>query len=105
MFLELLKRKLAGDNPDVVLLRVTVAGLRGGKQQTLEFNLIDSFDKNDNITAMMRGTAYPTSVIAQMLTDGVIGMRGVNTPEQCVPLQPFLSQLRERSIAITETWK
>lgn len=105
MFFELLKRKLSGNNPDVVLMRVTVSGLREGKQQTLEFNLIDFFDKNDNITAMMRTTAYPTSVIAQMLTNGIIGMRGVNTPEQCVPLRPFLAELRERSIAITETWK
>jgi len=105
MFFELLRRKLAGDDPDVVLLRVTIAGFRKGKEEVLEFNLIDSFDKNDNITAMMRTTSYPTSVIAQMLTSGTIGTHGVNTPEQCVPLQPFLSELRERSIAITETWK
>ncbi|HLE34164.1 MAG TPA: saccharopine dehydrogenase C-terminal domain-containing protein [Bacteroidota bacterium] len=105
MFSELLKRKLTGDGPDVVLLRVTVSGLRDGKETTLEFNLIDSFDKNDNITAMMRTTAYPTSVIAQMLTKGTIGTRGVMTPEQCVPLQPFLAELRARSIAVTETWK
>ena len=59
------------------------------------------FDKNDNITAMMRTTAYPTSVIAQMLTKGTIGTRGVMTPEQCVPLQPFLAELRARSIAVT----
>jgi len=88
-----------------LFLRVTVSGLRDGKETTLEFNLIDSFDKNDNITAMMRTTAYPTSVIAQMLTKGTIGTRGVMTPEQCVPLQPFLAELRARSIAVTETWK
>ena len=105
MFFELLKRKLAGNGPDVVLVRVAVTGTRQAKKETLEFNLIDSFDKNDNITAMMRTTSYPTSVIAQMLTSGTIGTHGVNTPEQCVPLQPFLSELRERSIAITETWK
>ena len=105
MFFELLKRKLAGDSPDVVLVRVTVTGIRQAKKEILEFNLIDSLDKNDNITAMMRTTSYPTSVIAQMLASGIIGNRGVYTPEQCVPLQPFLSELHKRSIAITETWK
>ncbi len=105
MFFELLKRKLAGDGPDVVLLRVKVSGLRDGKETSLQFNLIDFFDKNDNITAMMRTTSYPTSVVAQMLSNGTISARGVMTPEQCVPLQPFLTELRARSIAVTETWK
>ncbi len=105
MFFELLKRKLAGDGPDVVLLRVKVSGLRDGKEMSLQFNLIDFFDKNDNITAMMRTTSYPTSVVAQMLSNGTISARGVMTPEQCVPLQPFLTELRARSIAVTETWK
>lgn len=105
MFFELLKRKLAGNGPDVVLVRVAVTGTRQAKKETLEFNLIDSFDKNDNITAMMRTTSYPTSVIAQMLASGIIEIRGVYTPEQSVPLQPFLSELHNRSIAITQTWK
>ncbi|MEX2115676.1 MAG: saccharopine dehydrogenase C-terminal domain-containing protein [Bacteroidota bacterium] len=105
MFSELLKRKLSGDDHDVVLLRATIMGTRNGKPGTLEFSLIDSFDKNANISAMMRTTSYPTSVIAQQLVDGTIRDRGVLTPEQCVPLRPLIDALHARGIDIRETIK
>jgi len=104
LFFELLKRKLSGDSPDLVLLRTEIRGTRGGTAKELRFDLIDSFDKNDNITAMMRTTAFPTSVIAQMLVQGTIQKRGVLTPELCVPLQPMLDEMRARNMKITERW-
>lgn len=104
MFFELLKRKLAGSDPDVVLLRVTIHGERAGKEQTLSFNLIDFYQENDNITAMMRTTAFPTSIIAQLIVRGIIQSPGVMTPEQCVPLDQLLSELTNRGINITEHW-
>ncbi len=105
MFSELLKRKLSGDSEDVVLLRATIVGTRNGKPGTMEFSLIDSFDKNANISAMMRTTSYPTSIIAQQLVDGTIRERGVLTPEQCVPLRPLIDALHRRGIDIHETMK
>ena len=104
MFFELLKRKLHGDSEDVVLLRATIKGAKGGTDRVLQYSLIDSFDKNGNITAMMRTTAYPTSLIAQFLVNGTIPQRGVLTPEQCVPLSPLVEGLRSRSIEIQEQW-
>jgi lysine 6-dehydrogenase len=104
MFYELLKRKLSGSGPDVVLLRVVLRGGLEGKQKTLSFDLIDFCQENDNITAMMRTTAFPTSVIAQLIVRGIIAERGVRTPEQCVPLEPLLVELRHRNINIVPTW-
>lgn len=104
MFYELLKRKLGGSGPDVVLLRVTIEGIRKTARSALHFTLIDYLDKNANITAMMRTTSFPTSIIAQMLVNGTIDQRGVNTPEQCVPLRPFLEELNNRGITIAEAW-
>ena len=104
MFFELLKRKLGGNGPDVVLLRVTVEGIRKAAHSTLQFTLIDYLDKIAKITAMMRTTSFPTSIIAQMLVNGTIDQRGVKTPEQCVPLRPFLEELKNRGIMIAETW-
>jgi lysine 6-dehydrogenase len=104
MFFELLRKRLAGTSPDVVLVRVTISGVRAGQQSTRTFELIDFYDGNTNITAMMRTTAYPTSVIAQLLASGVIDQRGVATPEQCVPLEPFLEQLNQRGIGVVERW-
>jgi lysine 6-dehydrogenase len=105
MFYELLRRKLSGSDRDVVLLRVSIRGKRRGKLQTLSFNLIDFYQENDNITAMMRTTAFPTSIMAQLVVRGVVRERGVRTPEQCIPLEPFVSELRAREIQITQEWK
>jgi lysine 6-dehydrogenase len=104
MFYELLKRKLSGSDTDVVLLRVLLQGEREGKQRTLSFDLIDFYQENDNISAMMRMTAFPTSVIAQFIVRGAMTERGVRTPEQCVPLEPLLDELRHRNINIVPTW-
>jgi len=104
LFLELLKRKLPSTGPDVVLLRVELRGDGRHTSKILRFQLIDSFDENANITAMMRTTAFPTSVIAQMIAGGRIQGTGVRTPEQCVKLEPLLSELEVRGIHITQEW-
>ncbi|MCI0556086.1 MAG: saccharopine dehydrogenase, partial [Anaerolineae bacterium] len=105
MFFELLKRKLSGTDSDVVLIKVVIKGTSKGKSRILSYQLIDFYQENDNITAMMRTTAYPTSVIAQLIANGTIKQRGVMTPEQCVPLEPMLHELRARGIAVNEQWQ
>ncbi|HWP82398.1 MAG TPA: saccharopine dehydrogenase C-terminal domain-containing protein [Bacteroidota bacterium] len=104
LFYEMLKKRLSGDSPDVVLVRVELEGTKNGTRKTLRYELIDSYDTNTNITAMMRTTSYPTSVIAQLIAHGSIVERGVLPPEQCVPLDPFLAELRKRDINIKEQW-
>jgi lysine 6-dehydrogenase len=104
MFIELLKRKLPHTGPDVVLMRVAVSGRKHGVHHVLTFTMIDFYDETNNIGAMMRGTAYPTSIIAQFLGNGVIHDPGVFTPEQCVPLEPLLAELQQRGLTITQDW-
>lgn len=104
LFLELLKKKLPSTGPDVVLLRVELRGDGRHTPKILRFQLIDSLDENANITAMMRTTAFPTSVIAQMVAGGRIQGKGVRTPEQCVELEPLLSELEVRNIHIIQEW-
>lgn len=104
LFSELLKKKLESSGKDVVLLRVTIRGERKGYPQTLTFDLVDFFNENDNITAMMRATAFPTSVIAQFAVSGRLPVKGVATPEMCVPLKPLLEELRQRNINVIERW-
>jgi lysine 6-dehydrogenase len=104
LFSELLSKKLEKTGKDVVLLRVWIQGIRERRLQTLTYNVIDFFDENDNITAMMRMTAFPTSVIARFIVDGRITVRGVATPEMCVPLRPTIEELRSRDIDVLERW-
>ncbi len=104
LFLELLKRKLPTSGPDVVLLRTEIRGDGRHKGKILRFQLIDNYDEIANISSMMRATAFPTSVIAQMIVGGRIQGTGVRTPEQCVELEPLLSELEARNIHITQEW-
>jgi saccharopine dehydrogenase-like NADP-dependent oxidoreductase len=103
IFEEMLRRKLPANGPDVVLMRVTVKGRMGGAEKTLAYEMTDHYDESLRITAMMRTTAFPTSVIAQMVVRGAIPERGVLPPERCVPLAPFLAELGKRNIVITES--
>lgn len=104
LFEELIRRKLPANGPDVVLMRVTISGRMNNDRKTLVYEMIDYYDSQSAITSMMRTTAFPTSIIAQMVARGDITARGVFPPEQCVPLDPFLGELRRRNIIIHETY-
>ncbi len=103
IFEELLRRKLPANGPDVVLMRVTVSGTMSGSTKTLSYEMIDYSDVAAKLTSMMRTTSFPTSIIAQMVARGEITARGVVPPEQCVPLEPFIKELRKRKIDIHES--
>jgi lysine 6-dehydrogenase len=103
LFTDLLRKKLDFQDKDLVLLRVTVSGTRHGHKATLAYELIDYYDEKARVTAMMRTTAFPTSVIAQMLARGDINARGVLLPELCVPGDALIKHLDTRRIHISRT--
>ncbi|HTY11840.1 MAG TPA: saccharopine dehydrogenase C-terminal domain-containing protein [Bacteroidota bacterium] len=100
LFLELLKKRLTFNEPDVVLILVTARGKQGGKERQRSYRVIDLFDEKNSMTAMMRTTSFPTSVIAQMLLDGTISEKGVFTAEEIVPAEPLIAELKKRNIII-----
>jgi len=102
LFAELLRKKLSFNDRDVVLARATIAGIEGKLGKTLVYELIDHYDVATKMTAMMRTTAFPTSIIAQMLAQGRITRRGVFPPEEIVPGEPLIRELAKRNIGITE---
>ncbi len=102
-FEHLLRKKLPMNGPDVVLTRITIAGMMNGAKRVLAYEMIDYYDSAAQMTSMMRTTAFPTSIIAQMVTNGTIPERGVHPPEECVPLNPFIAELKKRRIIINET--
>lgn len=104
VFMELLKKRLEGTDPDVTILRVDIKGVKDGKSQRLRFEFIDFYDKIDQIPSMGRTTAFPTSAIAQLVAAGEIAERGVHTPEECIPLEPLLAELKSRQIPILMHW-
>jgi len=96
----LLEKNLPPAGRDVTLIRVMIEGWKGTEARNIEYEVIDYFDEANNLTSMMRTTAYPATVTAMMMVDGRISDRGVLTPERCIPPEPFIDELRARGIDI-----
>jgi lysine 6-dehydrogenase len=95
-------KNLGGKDEDLVLVRVTAKGKMAGKKAIRNLDIVDRFDRKNGMTAMMRTTAYPTSIIAQMIVDGRIKDRGVKTPEMCVPGDLLIREMAKRKILVKE---
>lgn len=100
---QMLLRKLPSGEPDVVLIRVEFRGEMQGRKQALCYDIIDRFDERTGLSAMMRTTAFPASIIAQMMANGEIKQKGAIPQERCVPPEAFVAALAARNIKITET--
>ena len=88
---------------DLLALRVTVTGMRGGAKATRQFDLIDRLDEQHGISAMMRTTGYSLSITGQMQARGEVTPPGVWTPDECMPAQAYISELRKRGMDVRET--
>ncbi|HEX8844944.1 MAG TPA: saccharopine dehydrogenase C-terminal domain-containing protein [Pyrinomonadaceae bacterium] len=100
---EILVRHLSSDEPDVVLVRVEFQGLAGGVVKTLRYDIIDRFDEATGLSAMMRTTAFPASIIAQMMARGLIREKGAVPQERSVPPDAFVSELATRNIIVRKS--
>lgn len=92
---------------DLVLLRSKVTGVKDGQTMTIEHELIDFYDPETGVTSMGRTTAYPCSIVAQMIARGDIMERGV---VHCGKIglnqktaRIYFAELAKRNIRITET--
>ena len=103
--------KFAGKGPDVCIMRLEahesvrtpgVRGLLGAhlKGRVASFTLIDHYDPKTDMSAMMRTTAFPASIVVQMLASGAISKRGGILQERDVPAETFLDEMEKRGIRI-----
>ena len=107
---KLFEERFAGMDPDVTIMRVEAhekrpGGLRGllaekRAARVLSFTLVDHYDPATGMTSMMRTTAWPASIIVQMLAAGEISKRGAVRQELDVPANAFLSAMGRRDIQI-----
>ena len=92
----LFEQKFSGNDPELTILRVEA---RHG-DVTASFSMVDHTDKTTGLTSMMRTTAWPASIVLQMLVDGQVTKRGGVRQELDVPAQSFLNEMAQRGIAI-----
>jgi lysine 6-dehydrogenase len=103
--------KFASKGPDVCIMRLEahesikapgVRGLLGGKLKgrVATFTMVDHYDPKSDMSAMMRTTAFPASIVLQMMCSGAIEKRGVVLQERDVPAEAFLDEVQRRGIRI-----
>jgi lysine 6-dehydrogenase len=93
---DLLVRNLPHDEPDVVLVRVSFVG--DGKRLT--YDIIDRYDPEAGLSAMMRTTAFPASIVALMMARGQTMSRGALPQEKCIPPDLFMEELAKRKVDV-----
>ena len=103
--------KFAGDGPDVCIMRLEahesvkapgVRGLLGGKLKgrVATFTMVDHYDPKSDMSAMMRTTAFPASIVLQMMCTGAVSKRGAVLQERDIPAGSFLEEIVRRGIKI-----
>jgi lysine 6-dehydrogenase len=103
--------KFAGKGPDVCIMRLEahesvrapgVRGLLGGKLKgrVATFTMVDHYDPKSDMSAMMRTTAFPASIVLQMMCMGAVSKHGAVLQERDVPAQTFLEEIERRGIRI-----
>ena len=84
---------------DLVALRVEVTGKTGRR---VTWQLLDYYDEASGISAMMRTTGYSLAITGVMQVDGRVTASGVHTPDEAVPFQPYVDELKRRDVEIRE---
>lgn len=113
LFGELLQKHLPADGPDYVLVRLEFVGQMAGKAETrpvgsvpptgpdrLRYDIVDKQDEQTGLSAMMRTTAFPASIIAQMMARGDVLERGATPQEKAIDPEKFVAELARRNIDI-----
>lgn len=100
VFGELLQKHLPADGPDYVLVRLSFVGRKGGESKRLRYDIVDKQDESTGLSAMMRTTAFPASILAQMMARGDVLVRGATPQEKAINPDKFIAELERRDIKI-----
>jgi lysine 6-dehydrogenase len=105
--IKLLERKLRRPEiKDILAMKVEVSGIAKGSRESYVYHLLDRCDQGNGVTAMARTTAYPASILAQLIAQKAIEEKGV------IPLEKLgikekifnkiLAELEKRQVKIVE---
>jgi lysine 6-dehydrogenase len=87
---------------DLVAQQVQVSGQKDEAPHAVTFRLIDYYDGENGISAMMRTTGYSLSITGQMQADGRVRAKGVHTPDEAMPFAAYVAELAKRQVRIEE---
>jgi lysine 6-dehydrogenase len=96
VIVDLFVEKFAGNAPDVTVMRIEAHR----EDKIASFTMLDKYDKATKMTSMMRTTAWPASIVLQMMVTGEITKRGAVLQERDVPAKQFLNEIGARGVEI-----
>ncbi|MBV9773040.1 MAG: saccharopine dehydrogenase NADP-binding domain-containing protein [Gemmatimonadetes bacterium] len=105
VFLSVVGPRLRKDykaSPDMVVLRVEAEGVKDGEETVIRWDLLDRYDAETGITAMMRTTGFSLAITGAFQAQGKI-QPGVWTPDECMPAEAYIEALRQRGVEIRES--
>ena len=85
---------------DCDVLRAVVKGTKDGVEKEI---IVESVIRTSEKWGFMAGaldTGVPPSIVAQMLVNGQITVRGACSPEQCVPALAYFKELEKREMPV-----
>jgi lysine 6-dehydrogenase len=86
---------------DLVAMRVIAKGTKDGKPTTKTFELVDKYDEQHGISAMMRTTGYSLSITGLMQARREV-QPGVHTPDEAIDAPRYIAELAKRGVMIKE---
>jgi lysine 6-dehydrogenase len=90
-------------SPDLAVLRVEVRGRRGGAPAGFRFDVMDRFDPETGMSAMMRVTGFSLALTALMQCRGEVRESGVRTPDEAVDPTIYVEGMAQRGIQVRRT--
>lgn len=105
---EVLKNKLLRpEMQDLLAMKVEVSGTAKRERKRYVYHLLDRYDQKNAITAMARTTAYPASIVSQLVAKNMVTKKGL------VPLEnlgvrddifsTIMTELEKREVKIRES--
>ena len=91
---------------DITVMLVHVEGSRDGEEVVWEYDMVDYYDEEKNVTSMARTTGYTAAIVARMLGRGAIKEKGIQWPVRVIKgglFRELVGELRRRGVEITET--
>ncbi|HYW68250.1 MAG TPA: saccharopine dehydrogenase C-terminal domain-containing protein [bacterium] len=95
----LIAERVPSGSDDIVLVRVTVDGRKDGKKARAVYEMIDYRDERTGLTAMMRGTALPASIICLMMARGETSP-GALPQELAIDGDKFIEEILSRGMPL-----
>jgi saccharopine dehydrogenase-like NADP-dependent oxidoreductase len=85
---------------DLAILRIEVAGERGGRRDRIVHEVVDRKDLTTGLSAMSRLVGFTAGTAVEMVGTGIVSRRGLLSPATDVPCAPFLAALAAKGVAV-----